>query len=132
MSSHSRGGIKRTQADVWFSKAVRLANDNTCVRCRRPSTELAHIKGRRNHSTRYAVVNGLCFCHSCHRWSEENSIDFIDWLNAVYPGRKDLIQFKARGILKNTEYNRKLISKHYRVEYRRMDETGARNLESWN
>lgn len=129
--SHSRGAIKRTEADKWFSKAVRLSHDDLCERCRRPATELAHIKGRRDTSTRYLVCNGLSFCHSCHKWSEENPLDFVDWLEVAYPGRKLKIQIAAQGTLKNTAFNRKLISKHYRDEYRRMQETGDRDLKSW-
>lgn len=132
MAGHSRGGIKRTAADKWFSLAVRLSCDNLCQRCQRPATELAHIKGRRVYATRWAVDNGLSFCHGCHKWSEENPIDFVGWLDVKFPGRKERIQLKARGILKNNEMNRKLISTHYREEFRRMERTGERNLESWN
>lgn len=128
----SRGGIKRTAADEWFSKAVRLAQDHICERCYKAANQVAHVKGRRCNATRYSVDNALAFCNDCHRWQESEPLEFNDWFESRFPGRKDRIYLKARGTLKNNADTRKLVSAHYRAEYRRMEATGDRRLESWN
>lgn len=57
---------------------------------------------------------------------------FVEWLDAKNPQTRELLMVKQRGILKNNAINRKLISDHYRKEYRRMTATGETTFESWN
>lgn len=125
-------GIKTTAADKWFSKALRQAFP-ICEMCGwRESTQLCHIKGRRTNATRYAVDNALAGCFKCHQWMGENPLDFGTWLDSTHPGRRDRIDLKARGILKNTAENRKLVAAHYRSEYHLLMEDPGHTLESWN
>lgn len=127
------GGIKRTEADKWFSLCIRLAADHICEYCQtREAKECAHIYGRANHATRYAKDNALALCHHCHKKLTENPLDVWDFLDQRHPGRRDRLMVKRRGTLKNTAANRKLISAHYREEHHRMEATGSRDLESWN
>jgi hypothetical protein len=128
----SFGGIKITAADRNFSKALRMAHP-ICEICGwREANQLMHIKGRGNHSTRYSVDNALAGCFTCHRWQEQNGLDFSDWFNDKWPGRKDRIDLKARGYLKNNAFNRKLISAHYRAQIKLLEANPDHPLESWN
>lgn len=135
------GAIKRTTADDWFSKCIRLAQDYRCERCTTQGGPTAadvqmqccHIIGRRNQATRYSVWNALCMCVNCHRETGENVRDFKVWVaNKFGQGRIDRIEINARGILKPTKQNLKMISDHYRLEFHRMTKTGARDLQTWN
>lgn len=128
----SFGGIKRTAADKNFSKALRLAHPICQICGWRESTQVMHIKTRANHATRYCVDNCLAGCFTCHRWQEQNGLDFSDWFNNEWPGRKSRIDLKARGVLKNNAFNRKLVSAHYRAQIKLMTEDPDHKLESWN
>jgi len=127
--------------DMWFSKALRLSKDYTCERCglvggptaEHNQTQNCHILGRRNQATRYSVTNCLCMCAVCHRKTGENIKDHEKWVIEKYgQARMDRIHLTARGVLKPTKINLKLISDHYRLEFHRMTKTGARDLQSWN
>ncbi len=135
------GGIKITSADRWFSKAVRLSNDWTCERCGMKGgptrddkmLQNCHIIGRRNNATRFSAWNTVCLCINCHRHTGENVREFKAWVAKKYgQSRIDKIDFLARGILKPSKENLKMISDHYRNEFNRMTETGDRTLKSWN
>lgn len=136
------GAIKRTAADDWFSKCIRLAQDYRCERCGRqggPTIDdfqmhLCHIKGREVKVTRFAASNALCMCPDCHRATDEmGKRAFKQWVAQKYgQARIDRIEITARGILKPTKQNLKMISDHYRAEFRRMTKTGARDLQTWN
>jgi hypothetical protein len=60
-------------------------------------------------------------------------LDFRDLIVRLYGiDRPDYLMVKKRGILKNTDETKKLVSNHYRLEYHRMNNTGTRDLESFN
>jgi len=135
------GKVKFSTADQWFSKAVRLSNDYVCERCGMvggPSKDEkqlqnCHIIGRRNNATRFSTWNTLCMCVNCHRYTGENVNEFKAWIVETFgQGRIDKIDFLARGILKPTKMNLKMVSDHYRKEFNRMTKSGDRNLKSWN
>ena len=72
-------------------------------------------------------------CPMCHKTTGENIALHEQWVIDTFgQARMDKIHFTARGILKPTKDNLKMISDHYRLEYHRMVKTGDRNLESWN
>jgi hypothetical protein len=135
------GKIKINTADQWFSKAVRLSHDYTCERCGRVGGPTAddyqmqncHIIGRRNNSTRFAVCNTICMCVLCHRETGDNIDTHNQWIIDTYgQARMDRIHLTARGILRPTKANLKVISDHYRNEHHRMQANGDRDLETWN
>lgn len=133
MSWRSSGGIKRWAADKWFSQCVRLRADHICEHCRmKEGTDCAHIVGRAVFATRWCGLNAVCLCRHCHDMFGSQPLLFTDWLNSVDPKRSDLLMVKQRGTLKNNESTRKLISDHYRKEFRRMESTGEKEFESWN
>ena len=124
-----------------MSKAVRLSQNYTCERCglkggpSKDESQLqnCHIITRAFNSTRYSTANTLCMCVNCHRYTGDNVREHKVWVAEKYgQGRIDRIDFLARGILKPTKFNLKLISDHYRLEHHRMGKTGDRDLQSWN
>jgi hypothetical protein len=46
--------------------------------------------------------------------------------------REDVLMVKKRGILKDNDATKKRVSDHYRLEYHRMNNTGERDLHSFN
>ena len=137
----SWGGIKRTSADVWFSKAIRLAADNTCERCGKPADDCSHYFGRRNASSRYlagAARNGFALCRGCHnRLGEHPHEHYIFVRSVIGEGGYDLLVEKAREIQKITKEHRREIAAHYRAECERIQDmrnqgiTGYIEVVSW-
>jgi len=41
---------------------------------------------------RWDMDNCLAFCSTCHRWQTENPLEFNDWFEAKFPGRKQKLQ----------------------------------------
>ena len=126
--------IKRWAADDWFSKCVRAsAPHGLCISCRRrEATDCAHIIGRAVFATRWCKANAVPLCRHCHDHYGSHPLEFTDFIEALDPDRRQFLAVKRRGILKNNETNRKLISDHYRQEFRRMEATGDLDFESWN
>ena len=134
------GGIKTTSADRHFSKCIRLAQEWRCELCGKQCgptiddyrLECAHIRSRARHSTRFLTANALALCTTCHRNTGDNVREHEEWVVDNFgQARIDLIDFKARGILKPTKQNLKMVSDHYRLEFNRMTKTGSRDLVSW-
>lgn len=130
-------GIKRDQADIWFSKAVRHRDGHTCQSCSKgPTVECAHIIGRANKSTRWDLDNAVSLCHYCHRYYTANPIDFYDFIEALYGyERLDDLREKKRAILKTTKETRKYFAKHYRDEVRKAEANHGYtivNLDPWS
>ena len=131
--NNTKPGVKKSRADIWFSKAVRLRDEHLCQACGALGTDCAHIVGRRVKVTRWSAFNALTLCRRCHNHFGEHPLDFIELIRLLYgPDRSDLLKVKKRGILKDNDENRKLVSDHYRLEYHRMNNTGNRDLESFN
>jgi len=126
-------GIKRDEADRWFSKVVRLRVNWRCEHCQKQYDEsstglhCAHIYGRANKAVRWDLDNAVSLCYACHQKFGANPLDFHAWLHIEHgPGHMELLNEKRRAIFKTTAQMRKEIAAHYRQEYRRMTETGDR------
>ena len=69
--------IKRDVNDDLYSKIIRHGK-NRCERCLRSrDLQCAHIMGRANKSTRWAlkpVKNAVALCFSCHEWFDKHKI----------------------------------------------------------
>ena len=130
--SNTKAGVKRWQADIWFSQCVRLAADNKCERCRGEASDCCHIYGRSKIVTRWSKDNAIALCRTCHNRFGTEPCEWTDFIDLRWPGRRDRLILKLRGYLKNTEDNRQLISTHYNKEFRRMEKDGTRDFESWN
>ncbi len=131
--SNTKPGVKKSTADTWFSKAVRLRDEHLCQACGKLGTDAAHIFGRRAKSVRWCSLNALCLCRTCHNDFGENPMEFSALIRRLYgEAREDVLMVKKRGILKDNDETKKLVSDHYRLEYHRMNNSGARDLESFN
>lgn len=116
-------GIKITEADRWFSKALRESRGNNCENCGASGLvkkmECCHIYGRANKSTRWDTANCVCMCHTCHRHYTENPLLFHDWLTQhLGSGMLELLLEKKNRIFKTNKAIRADIAKYYREEYK--------------
>lgn len=125
--------IKRTNADIWCSKAVRL-RDGACVRCGNTETNQAmHIYGRRNKVVRYSLDNLLTGCYTCHRLFTESPIMFADFCNSYLgEGHMEILREKSRGIMKDNKATRDEIAKHYREEIKLKEQNPEYVMVSYN
>ena len=125
--------IKRDQADIWFSKAVR-ARDGGCLYCGSTETnECAHIYGRRNKSVRWSLDNAVTLCHYHHRMFTESPYEFIAWLESVYgAGPLEILREKSQAILKTNKQTRAQIAKHYRDQVRQHEQDPSIEFISYN
>ncbi|HUW45084.1 MAG TPA: hypothetical protein VMW50_04730 [Dehalococcoidia bacterium] len=132
MSWRASGGIKRWAADDWFSKCIREAANNECQHCHKPATDCAHIYGRASFSTRWCKPNALALCRGCHDRFGQHPLLFTEWIASQWPERAALLAVKHSGRIKNNASTRKMISDHYRTEYRAMLDRGDNQFKSWN
>ena len=121
-------GIKRDQADHWFSYVVRAKAEWACECCAKhfgqPDRGLhcAHIYGRSSKSTRWSLDNAVSLCYSCHRYFTEHPLGFSSWLDSYLGmGHLDLLAEKFRHPMKTNAALRKDIAKHYREEAKKLD-----------
>jgi phage anti-repressor protein len=133
----SWGGIKRTAADIEFSKAIRLASEY-CERCGAPADDCSHYFGRRKNSTRYAVENCSALCRGCHNFFGEHPHDHHAFMvKKLGEGGYDLLVEKARSICKVSKKDRAAIARHYRLQQQNIKdrrangETGILPIESY-
>lgn len=120
--------IKRTCADDWFSKAIRMRSDFRCERCgaehERNSMGLhcSHYMGRGNWATRFDVNNAFAHCYGCHSFLGANPSHFRGWVREVIgEAMQDEIEAKAKQPARGLRKKVREIAKHYREEYRRLD-----------
>lgn len=125
--------IKRTNADIACSKAVRL-RDGACVRCGNTETNQAmHIYGRRNKVVRYSLDNLLTGCYACHRFFTEHPIAFSDFCNEYLGrGHMEILREKSNGRMKDNKAVRDEIAKHYREEIRKKEADPTYEMVSYN
>lgn len=128
--------MKRSPADVAFSKCIRAAADYKCQRCGKQydssSTGLhcSHNFGRRHRTIRWCVDNALSLCAACHAWYGENPADSGKWLEEfIGEGTVDLLREKMRMKYKISKDDEKEIAKHYREQLKRIDQ--GLELESY-
>ena len=124
--------IKRDAADKWFSDVVRFKG--YCEHCGRSDLRLecCHIHGRRKKILRWDLMNAVCMCSGCHRHMTENPTKFVRWLEQYFgSAHLDILQEKSNGILKANETVRKDIAKHYREEYRKLEQDSEYKPQSY-
>ena len=133
----SWGGIKRTAADIWFSKAIRASNPY-CERCGKPADDCSHFYGRRGNSTRYAIENCSALCRGCHNYFGEHPHEHTEFMrHKLGDGGYDRLVEKANQICKISQDDRKLIARHYKLQVTQIEERIANGeappipFESW-
>lgn len=117
--------IKRDAADKWFSDVVRKKAGHVCESCGKVEgrMECAHIYGRAAKSVRWSMDNAVCLCHYCHMKFTANPLEFTKWLeDTLGQGHMDMLREKWQVLMKTNKLLRKEIAKHYREEFKKMDE----------
>jgi len=131
--------IKRDAADNFFSLCVRAKAGFACEYCGKafpgPDQGLhcAHIVGRRNSSTRWALDNAVSLCYYHHRYFTENPLDFISWLG-TYLGEGHMLRLmeKKNEVYRVRAKDRKDIAAHYREQWKAYQEGLEPEFISWN
>jgi len=142
--------IKRTPADTWFSKAIRIRNNHICEYCKTDmSHDLAnlhcsHFISRGYLATRYNPSNAFAHCHKCHdklgggRFGGGNFAEFAQHYDDVFGAQeREYIRRLSRTEFRKHKSYIKEISAHYRKEFRRMEalresgETGRIEFEKY-
>ena len=119
--------MKLSPADTAFSRCLRAANDYICESCgiQKPPTglpgsagmECSHRYGRRHRTVRWCKENADCLCSGCHRFFEENPLDYAAWIEEKDgQGCIDLLREKRDSRMKVSKLEEKEIAKHYRNE----------------
>lgn len=137
-------GIKRTTADIAFSKAVRESFDWECQVCHsygkhNPAMmDCSHIISRANRRTRFTVDNAICLCRSCHEKMGRNTLEHAALAQDVLgEDRYWALKRKANTVKKIPKTVEKQIAKHYRNELKRIEDLrncghrGIIKLEDW-
>ena len=124
--------LKITQADKWFSKCIREAQNYTCEVCGKsyPSNSMglhcSHYFGRRNYSVRFCgggadgVTNTFCHCFGCHQRLGSNPYDFTKWVtDTIGEGALEMLIEKRNDInaAKMIKKNLKDVAAHYKLEF---------------
>jgi late competence protein required for DNA uptake (superfamily II DNA/RNA helicase) len=71
--------MKRSTADILFSKYIRKRANYTCQRCGAVHEEnsqglhCAHVFTRGGYLLRHDERNALCLCYGCHQWFDSKA-----------------------------------------------------------
>jgi hypothetical protein len=127
--------IKRDAADKWFSDVVRKKAGHVCESCGKVEgrMECAHIYGRSAKSVRWSLDNAVCLCHYCHMKFTANPLEFTAWLQEeLGEGHMEMLREKWQVLMKTNKELRKEIAKHYREEFKKMDQDENYEPVSYN
>jgi len=100
---------QKNKLDKLWAEAIRL-RDKRCQICSRENTlNTHHIVGRRNHSVRWDLENGITLCAGCHTLKQDsahqNPLWFNNWLEEK-KGKKFVDELRIRSQLINKpDYN---------------------------
>lgn len=76
--------LERTANSLW-QMLMHVIWRGHCARCRGMwGTAGHHITKRRYHAVKYAIMNGILLCASCHEWAENHEQEFLQWLREKY------------------------------------------------
>ena len=130
--------IKKSAADIAFSKCVRAQAKYTCVRCGavhdKSSSGLhcSHNFGRRHRTIRWCKENALSLCFGCHQWFGENPADSGLWLEKLLgSGVIDILREKRDSGVKVSKLEERDIAKHYRAELKRIESDPDYEFVTW-
>jgi 5-methylcytosine-specific restriction endonuclease McrA len=98
------GGIKRSSADIKFSKRIRERDRYTCQRCgavhAENSTGLhsAHMFSRRILATRFDPENAVAACYGCHQYLDSHPNEKLAFFRErLGEERFDALEARAKG-----------------------------------
>ena len=122
--------VKRTPADIAFSKAIRESYDYECCHCGKnyrhdPGyVDCAHIHTRKHRNTRWCANYGaLALCKPCHRRFTDFPLEWADFCRS-FLGESNYDEAKRRAweTRKYTKAEQADIAKHYREEVKRIED----------
>ena len=120
--------MKRTPADIAFSKCIRERTDWICELCDRDFShnkgqlECSHYFGRAARCIRFDPDNAFAHCNGCHRQIGAYPDEFyLHYLAVRGEGRLALLREKRAARVKITKIEEKLIAKHFRQELKLME-----------
>lgn len=135
--------IKRSSADDWFSKCVRIRSNWICENC---GIDLSNDKGRLHCShfisrsyniVRYNPSNALSHCVSCHdilgggRWGGGNIAEFTANYDRTHgEENRELMRRLSKYPFNKHKHYIKEISDFYREAYKEMEEERKQGNES--
>lgn len=130
--------IKRSPADMWFSKCVRAANNYTCACCGKvldassSGLHCSHNFSRRHRTIRWCKENALPLCYSCHAWFGGNPADSGKWLEEeLGEGVLNILREKRDSKTKVTKQEEKDIAKHYREQFKIIEQKRANGVTGY-
>ena len=138
--------VKRTPADIAFSKAIRESHDYTCCKCGTSYRhdpgyiDCAHVHTRLHRNTRWCAEWGaVALCKPCHRHFTLFPLFWAEFLTEKF-GEDWYEEAKRRAweTKKYTKADQADIAKHYRAEVSRIEklrldgETGHIPLVSYD
>lgn len=127
--------VKRTPADSWFSKCVRIRTNWDCEYCNqnfefeKGMLHCSHFISRSYLSTRYHPLNAFSHCHSCHdvlgggRWGGGNIAEFTEHYDEIFDSEvREVMRLLSKNQFRKHKFHLDDIAKHYRAEYKRMEQ----------
>lgn len=132
--------LKRTAADHWFSRCVRLRSSFKCQGCgnqyEENSTGLhcSHFYSRAKKGVRYDGDNAFAHCYGCHQKFGSNPDYFVThYLDEYGEGMLEILREKVNDIDRGRRMSReeKDIAKHYKEEAARLENDRAAGATGW-
>lgn len=131
--------MKRSPADIAFSKCVRERNDWICEYCNRDFSgntsilDCSHFYGRRAKSTRWDGDNCFAHCRGCHNKLGENPGEFTNHaIKLRGEGWYERLTEKWRNVKRKiSKAEEKEIAKHYREELKKMEKQRKEGVRGW-
>ena len=132
--------LKRTAADHWFSRCVRMRNDFICQGCGKQYDEksmalhCSHYFGRAKRGVRYDGLNAFAHCYGCHqRFGSNPDYFYRHYIEAYGEGALTLLREKVEDITlgKRMIKEQKEISRHYKKEVFRMENERLKGVKGW-
>ena len=118
--------LKKTAADNWFSKCVRMRTNYTCELCNqnyledRSGLHCSHYISRAYNSVRYHPLNAFAHCFKCHDrlggiYSGGNVADFTFHYDSINSKEeRELIRRLSHRTFIDHKHHIKPIAKYYR------------------
>lgn len=125
--------MKISQADKYFSLCVREQAKHTCERCGKVGRmETSHVFSRRHRTIRWDKLNANCLCNHCHRVWHESPLESFKWFEEEFgQGRIDILIEKKNSKLKVPKSEEADIAKHYRNEFKKLEQDPDYEFVSW-
>ena len=67
-----------------WADIIKLKAKNKCQLCgNKNRLHSHHIFGRKNSSTRWHIINGICLCFKCHKFAHSEPKKFVDIVTEI-------------------------------------------------